>query len=74
MTVFFRRALSHEIKEVSVGISKRMSAKHFSLAAQKSKKDGIPVARTKAESVELVLPQHANHHKTAFGGQVDEIS
>ncbi|XP_065829680.1 acetyl-coenzyme A thioesterase-like [Oscarella lobularis] len=67
-----RRALSHEIKEVSVGISKRMSAKHFSLAAQKSKKDGIPVARTKAESVELVLPQHANHHKTAFGGQIME--
>lgn len=29
-----------------------------------------PVIQTTLESVELVLPPHANHHKTAFGGQV----
>ena len=25
---------------------------------------------TYAECVEIVLPQHANHHQTTFGGQV----
>eukprot|EP00118_Oscarella_pearsei_P014791 m.129327 g.129327 ORF g.129327 m.129327 type:complete len:569 (+) comp37976_c0_seq20:179-1885(+) len=66
-----RRAASHEIIEVSSGINRTMSEKHFSLA-HSSKKGGIPVKKTKAESVELVLPQHANHHKTAFGGQIME--
>lgn len=30
----------------------------------------VAVAKTCLESVELVLPPHANHHQTAFGGQV----
>ena len=27
---------------------------------------------TYAECVEIVLPQHANHHQTTFGGQVGQ--
>jgi len=30
----------------------------------------IAAVKTSLESVELVLPPHANHHQTAFGGQV----
>ena len=33
-------------------------------------KDAVQAAKTMLESVELVLPPHANHHRTAFGGQV----
>ncbi|KAI4872319.1 hypothetical protein NFI96_027747, partial [Prochilodus magdalenae] len=32
--------------------------------------DGIPAERTRVESVELVLPPHANHQVSTFGGQI----
>ncbi|KJE92952.1 acyl-CoA thioesterase 11 [Capsaspora owczarzaki ATCC 30864] len=32
----------------------------------------VPAGLTMVESWELVLPQHANHHNTAFGGQIME--
>ncbi|CAH3114424.1 unnamed protein product [Porites lobata] len=36
----------------------------------KSTDEKISPFKTTLESVELVLPPHANHHQTAFGGQV----
>lgn len=30
--------------------------------------------QTIVESLELVMPQHANHHGTAFGGQASVVS
>ena len=33
-------------------------------------KDSLSPMPTICESVEIVLPQHANHHGTTFGGQV----
>ncbi|XP_030631747.1 acyl-coenzyme A thioesterase 11 [Chanos chanos] len=32
--------------------------------------DAVPAERTKVESVELVLPPHANHQVNTFGGQI----
>ncbi|KAL7884557.1 hypothetical protein AOLI_G00073270 [Acnodon oligacanthus] len=32
--------------------------------------DAIPAERTRVESVELVLPPHANHQVSTFGGQI----
>ncbi|XP_030227950.1 acyl-coenzyme A thioesterase 11b isoform X1 [Gadus morhua] len=33
-------------------------------------KDAIPAEKTRVESVELVLPPHANHQVSTFGGQI----
>ncbi|XP_028300549.1 acyl-coenzyme A thioesterase 11b isoform X2 [Gouania willdenowi] len=33
-------------------------------------KDAVPAERTRVESVELVLPPHANHQVSTFGGQI----
>lgn len=30
----------------------------------------VPAERTRVESVELVLPPHANHQGNTFGGQI----
>ena len=41
------------------------------LTTQGSKDDRLPSpSSTVCQSVEIVLPPHANHHKTTFGGQV----
>lgn len=32
--------------------------------------DAVPAERTRVESVELVLPPHANHQVSTFGGQI----
>lgn len=32
--------------------------------------DALPAERTRVESVELVLPPHANHQVSTFGGQI----
>lgn len=32
--------------------------------------DAVPAERTRVESVELVLPPHANHQVNTFGGQI----
>ncbi|XP_057212219.1 acyl-coenzyme A thioesterase 11b isoform X3 [Triplophysa rosa] len=33
-------------------------------------RDAVPAERTRVESVELVLPPHANHQVSTFGGQI----
>lgn len=33
-------------------------------------KDAVPAEKTRVESVELVLPPHANHQVSTFGGQI----
>ena len=49
---------------------------HFRIAGfiemrrNKYDKDSLSPMPTICESVEIVLPQHANHHGTTFGGQV----
>ena len=55
--------------------SLREAANHLANAPQLSCEQietETKVADTMVESVELVLPPHANHHQTAFGGQVME--
>lgn len=41
--------------------------------AERETRDGseaVPAERTRVESVELVLPPHANHQGNTFGGQI----
>uniref|UniRef100_A0AAR2JZX4 Acyl-coenzyme A thioesterase 11 n=1 Tax=Pygocentrus nattereri TaxID=42514 RepID=A0AAR2JZX4_PYGNA len=39
-------------------------------AGQITFEDAVPAERTRVESVELVLPPHANHQVSTFGGQI----
>lgn len=42
-------------------------------AAELETRDGsaaVPAEKTRVESVELVLPPHANHQGNTFGGQI----
>lgn len=46
---------------------------HSSPAAELETRDGsvaVPAEKTRVESVELVLPPHANHQGNTFGGQI----
>ena len=36
----------------------------------KPSKIEVPVSKTQVHTVKIVLPVHANHHGTTFGGQV----
>ncbi|MEQ2173972.1 hypothetical protein GOODEAATRI_003011, partial [Goodea atripinnis] len=38
--------------------------------AGKEYDDAVPAEKTRVESVELVLPPHANHQVSTFGGQI----
>lgn len=43
------------------------------LVAELETRDGsvaVPAEKTRVESVELVLPPHANHQGNTFGGQI----
>uniref|UniRef100_A0A3Q3JZ81 Acyl-coenzyme A thioesterase 11 n=1 Tax=Monopterus albus TaxID=43700 RepID=A0A3Q3JZ81_MONAL len=40
------------------------------LSSSTSQLDALPAERTRVESVELVLPPHANHQVSTFGGQI----
>eukprot|EP00795_Rhopilema_esculentum_P000351 gene351-10014_t len=42
----------------------------YFLASQGNKDSVVSPSSTVCESVEIVLPQHANHHQTTFGGQL----
>ena len=44
--------------------------KEFIPIKESSSESHIYSDNTYAECVEIVLPQHANHHQTTFGGQV----
>uniref|UniRef100_A0A8B9GR85 Acyl-CoA thioesterase 11b n=1 Tax=Astyanax mexicanus TaxID=7994 RepID=A0A8B9GR85_ASTMX len=41
-----------------------------SLSEYMQYEDAVPAERTRVESVELVLPPHANHQVSTFGGQI----
>lgn len=43
---------------------------HLLLVTQSLTNGVIHVAETRVETVHIVLPVHANHHSTTFGGQV----
>uniref|UniRef100_A0A8C9XPM6 Acyl-coenzyme A thioesterase 11 n=1 Tax=Sander lucioperca TaxID=283035 RepID=A0A8C9XPM6_SANLU len=40
------------------------------LSSSTEYQDAVPAERTRVESVELVLPPHANHQVSTFGGQI----
>ncbi|XP_063057545.1 acyl-coenzyme A thioesterase 11b isoform X2 [Engraulis encrasicolus] len=46
------------------------SSSSQSVSASEQHQDGVPAERTRVESVELVLPPHANHQVSTFGGQI----
>ncbi|EDO38194.1 predicted protein, partial [Nematostella vectensis] len=50
---------------------KEMTEKQLSNNASPAKvQSGVKVRETLIQSVELVLPPHANHHQSTFGGQI----
>lgn len=56
-----------------VPLSIRHSEPCFPPAAELETRDGsgaVPAEKTRVESVELVLPPHANHQGNTFGGQI----
>ena len=60
------------LKELSLKQGSEIERKQFNAPEnQSSASEQIALSvKTALESVELVLPPHANHHQTAFGGQV----
>lgn len=51
----------------------RHAEPHPPPAAERETRDGsvaVPAENTRVESVELVLPPHANHQGNTFGGQI----
>lgn len=42
----------------------------FCEAENRDEDEAVPTERTRVESVELVLPPHANHQVNTFGGQI----
>lgn len=59
-----RRQYSFDLKELSLKHDSEIESECF------NKRETSVNTDTALESVELVLPPHANHHQTAFGGQV----
>lgn len=59
------------LKELSLKQGSETGSEKFIPPEIQASADGeIARVKTALESVELVLPPHANHHQTAFGGQV----
>ena len=43
------------------------------LVDSKPSKVEVPVSKTQVHTIKIVLPVHANHHGTTFGGQVCSV-
>lgn len=61
-----------DLKELSLKQGSEIEREQFDAPENQSSasEEIAPCVKTALESVELVLPPHANHHQTAFGGQV----
>lgn len=46
------------------------AASPWSDLESRDRSDMVPAEKTRVESVELVLPPHANHQGNTFGGQI----
>ncbi|XP_051929024.1 acyl-coenzyme A thioesterase 11b isoform X3 [Hippocampus zosterae] len=51
-------------------ITDLLSSSTAQLGECREYQDAVPAERTRVESVELVLPPHANHQVSTFGGQI----
>jgi len=59
------------LKELSLKQNSEINSEKCSLSDNQTRvHEEVASVNTALESVELVLPPHANHHQTAFGGQI----
>eukprot|EP00794_Sanderia_malayensis_P007088 gene7088-7888_t len=65
-----RKRMRLDYKSTLKEMKKCSFSEEYFLAVQGVKGDAVLPTTTICECVEIVLPQHANHHKTTFGGQL----
>lgn len=70
VTGFYNTVLTQAVASFTIWLVKAPCFPLFSLGECQEYENAVPAEQTRVESVELVLPPHANHQVSTFGGQI----